>query len=1087
MTSLKIKIAMKVLPSTQVLATLSLLVLSLHSFAQQAPDVPDAPTITEVTTNAVTLSWTAPADNGSAITGYRLQYTFGTAFDNGTWFDANALQPTLPPTSTSYTVAANNGQRYFFRLNASNDIGTSDYSSIVDTVTYANPTDILLTSRTIGENAEDGTLIGALSVNDSDVGESYTYTILQDNNNLGALKMAIRNNNELIKQAFDETSNFNHELYPTEFVTIKVDDTNGGTFTKTLTISIIDENDPVEGIFLISPVVYNPLNKDGFVSLIKIADEDENATHTLALVAGTGDTDNAKFEVRQDSLFIVSDDISQENFTIRISAEDAFQSAFEKSFTLPFQNLQSSGLDRTMVTGTEGKGFDLSNPFEDTEGNTWIIFNYKAPFNYPDTVIRKGSKIDGTQNDLVRLDVAGQIDSIVFNIPNFYRNPFFDMNGEIDGYAENQQLGPDSSLYSISGRGFSNGLETITRTKGDSIFWEVSFGSYATRDFTVDSAGNVYVLSASNRFTSWTATDLNRTIPSNTPFLLRINADGTLGWVVEHANIFENTNSWQNAASITNKDGFIYMYYDYSQAVLVNGQEVTPINTSFKYDTLGNFISLVEGNPEIYDIDAFENGILATGFNRVDILDFDLSITNTFSLDDIGGFQLDLTENGSFYLTEQLYLSGFQNDDRSGILRRVIKISPENGIVWSRQFGDLAEEYRYFGGPVSTTFSPSGFIVAFSSESITPTNRDLCTASPGFGYTQYLTFDDQLNILDTISFSYDSIPLNNEQGYMLNFGNTVDVRSNSGELRGIINSTGAIVDQTASGIPYVFINGRFTLNQRIFELYGLNESFFSGFKFDIDLEGMRTMNIVGETPYFVGFSGDLSNGGFSFDLRKLEISDSTLTNYRLVGNGREETVNLISGEIYETYELGDSLLNILVRLDIDYPRFNGQLLSLGDLLLSIRLNELNNNSRRIAFATNVESMSNSLITTRIDGSYYVLHQETENGFNKGDLVAYDRFGERLWIQRSSVSQGDICPVGLGIYGNKLVTFGNADEGTDALVGGKAITNDFESGIDAYMTIYDLESLNSYPTGLELSTLEVPENLPIGSAFAVLST
>jgi hypothetical protein len=88
--------------------------------------VPATPTgITSTKGNGeVSLSWTAPASNGSAITDYTVQYST----DNSSWITfTDAISTTASATVTGLT----NGILYYFRVAAKNSAGTGSYTSSV--------------------------------------------------------------------------------------------------------------------------------------------------------------------------------------------------------------------------------------------------------------------------------------------------------------------------------------------------------------------------------------------------------------------------------------------------------------------------------------------------------------------------------------------------------------------------------------------------------------------------------------------------------------------------------------------------------------------------------------------------------------------------------------------------------------------------------------------------------------------------------------------------------------------------------------------------------------------------------------------
>ena len=85
--------------------------------------VPDAPEIEVAKGNTrLEVSWTAPASNGSAITGYTVQWTT----DDEPW-SSSSPQRTVTGTTASIT-GLTNGTKYFVRVRATNGVGDSDWS-----------------------------------------------------------------------------------------------------------------------------------------------------------------------------------------------------------------------------------------------------------------------------------------------------------------------------------------------------------------------------------------------------------------------------------------------------------------------------------------------------------------------------------------------------------------------------------------------------------------------------------------------------------------------------------------------------------------------------------------------------------------------------------------------------------------------------------------------------------------------------------------------------------------------------------------------------------------------------------------------
>ena len=103
------------------------------------PDAPGQPTV--IAGNAsLTVTWTAPNDNGSPITDYKVEYRTYSRAKLGDW---TQWKPNETSTSTSTTIAGpgliDNGTDYQVQVNATNGNGTGYWSPESDEVTAGAP------------------------------------------------------------------------------------------------------------------------------------------------------------------------------------------------------------------------------------------------------------------------------------------------------------------------------------------------------------------------------------------------------------------------------------------------------------------------------------------------------------------------------------------------------------------------------------------------------------------------------------------------------------------------------------------------------------------------------------------------------------------------------------------------------------------------------------------------------------------------------------------------------------------------------------------------------------------------------------
>ena len=134
----------------------------------EPPSAPATPTISSVTASGFTVTWTAPANTGPAITDYDVQYRVSGVT---AWTDAGHTGTALTLTLTGLTASAS----YEVQVLAKNAEGTSAWSATATATTTAAanaaPTFTSLATFTVEENE---TTVGTVTATDADASDSIT-------------------------------------------------------------------------------------------------------------------------------------------------------------------------------------------------------------------------------------------------------------------------------------------------------------------------------------------------------------------------------------------------------------------------------------------------------------------------------------------------------------------------------------------------------------------------------------------------------------------------------------------------------------------------------------------------------------------------------------------------------------------------------------------------------------------------------------------------------------------------------------------------------------------------------------------------
>ena len=227
-----------------------------------------------------------------------------------------------------------------------NNVYVDTFKVIVNNVNDV-PTDIVIITDSVIENAATNTIITSLTTTDEDISQTHTYSF----NNVAGNDNALFN---IIGNSLRTRSVFDFEIQNLYFIYVQTNDGNGGTYTKQISINIKNGNDSPSDINLSTNSVSENMAVGSFVAKLFSTDQDANSTFNYSLVNGIGDADNGNFSVRNDTLFTASvlSLNAQTSQTIRIETNDGNNGIFTKSFTLTVKDINDIPSDMQISNTT---------------------------------------------------------------------------------------------------------------------------------------------------------------------------------------------------------------------------------------------------------------------------------------------------------------------------------------------------------------------------------------------------------------------------------------------------------------------------------------------------------------------------------------------------------------------------------------------------------------------------------------------------------------------------------------------------------------------------------------------------------------
>ncbi len=233
-----------------------------------------------------------------------------------------------------------------FTIRVQTDDGESGLYEEAFTITVNNvwesPTGIGFTTfPNVDENNAVDDEVLTLTTTDEDSGETYTYSLVAGTGDDDNASFSITGDKLIAEEVF------NYEVKSGYNIRVQTDDGNGNQHAEALFVSIQDVNDDPTAINISSAEIQEGNSINDVIGALTTDDEDGSDTHVYSLVAGTGDDDNASFNISGTDLRASEafDYETKNAYTIRLRTDDQNGGLLEEVVLISITNLPEAPTD----------------------------------------------------------------------------------------------------------------------------------------------------------------------------------------------------------------------------------------------------------------------------------------------------------------------------------------------------------------------------------------------------------------------------------------------------------------------------------------------------------------------------------------------------------------------------------------------------------------------------------------------------------------------------------------------------------------------------------------------------------------------
>lgn len=266
---------------------------------------------------------------------------------------------------------------YLLRIRSTDSLGLFFEKAFTINVVNANenPTDIVISSTALPENAGPNAVVGTLSTLDVDVSDSFTYALVAGTGDSDNTAFNISGNQLRANNSFD------YETKSSYSVRLRSTDQGGLSTEKVFVISVTDINEAPTDLAISSTSIVEDSGIDATVGTFSTTDDDAGNTFTYSLVAGAGDTDNAEFHINANELRATANlnFAAKSSYSVRVRSTDQGGLSIERSFTIQVlqKNVAPSNLELTPSFIFENSGANaVVGALSTSDANAGDTFTY---------------------------------------------------------------------------------------------------------------------------------------------------------------------------------------------------------------------------------------------------------------------------------------------------------------------------------------------------------------------------------------------------------------------------------------------------------------------------------------------------------------------------------------------------------------------------------------------------------------------------------------------------------------------------------------------------------------------------------------